>query len=63
MCLICGWEKFSEEIEHLLDDPAYGWARQTLTGIYHKVNEKECCTEGQGIAVKNIRLGLRRNKR
>ena len=53
------WYEFVGRIEELLDDPAYGWAMQTLEGIKDTVEHSQRVTEGQQRAVANIEGGRR----
>jgi hypothetical protein len=55
MCDSCSWPDFLEEIEEISDDDRYGFAAETLDGIYDWVEENEHATEDQKRAVKNIR--------
>jgi len=54
MCSKCDWEDVLSQIEEMLDDPDYDFARDTLEGIKEWVEEREHCTVRQRTAVENI---------
>ena len=52
------WEDYQEEIEEMLNDDAYAFAQDTLTGILEWVIEKQHITDKQIEAVENIRRSV-----
>ena len=55
MCDTCSWENYLEEIEEIVEDERYEFASDTLRGIHEWVESNEHITEGQMIAISNIR--------
>ena len=52
-----------QQIEALQNSDDYGWARDTLEGIYATVENAGYVTDGQQQAIDNIEEGGRRGRR
>ena len=48
------WYQFQQEIDELLESGTADWARDTLKGIAHSVEQFQRVTPGQRQAVRNI---------
>ena len=57
------FREFTERLEDHLDDPAYQWAYDTLSGILDDVTIKARFTERQEEAVSNIEAAVDRRER
>lgn len=55
MCQHCLWEDAAEEIERMVDNARYRFARQTLNSLYWGINQQKHVTDRQRVAIKNIR--------
>jgi hypothetical protein len=60
MCGFCGWSRFAERIERMLEDRRYRFAWRTLDGIWRGVIGNEHCSHGQREAVGNIEASISR---
>jgi hypothetical protein len=61
MCPRCDWEGLLRSIEEMLaDDRRYGWAYNTLTGIFDWIFRNSHATEAQFRAVYNIKNSKRK---
>ena len=54
MCDTCAWVEARADIEDLLEDPRYEFARDTLRGIFEWIEEHEHVTGSQLRAIENI---------
>lgn len=52
------WKHWLKQIDRLLENPRYKWAKDTLKGIKESVQENKAISERQIQAVKNIRNEL-----
>lgn len=52
------WKHWIKQIDRLLSDQRYGWAKETLEGIKERVQENKNISERQIQAIKNIRNGV-----
>lgn len=52
------WKHWLKQIDRLLENPCYKWAKDTLKGIKESVQENKAISERQIQAVKNIRNEL-----
>lgn len=56
------WKEFIEGMEDMLNDSAYDWANDTVSGIHETVTEQEAFTERQRAAINNIKDAVLRRR-
>lgn len=55
MCAECKWQAVLDDIDDLITEDRYQFALDTLEGICEWVTDNEHVTDGQKIAIENIK--------
>lgn len=62
MCNSCGWQRWEEALQDLIEDERYEWALDALEGILERVQDSRCITANMERAVENIRAAGKRER-
>ena len=58
MCKECEYEDYLDELDMMINDELFGFALNTLEGIYEFVEDNKHITEKQKQAIDNIRSSI-----